>query len=436
MGQQEASENQEIGTGDSVSPLLMDILTRKLIQRSPREAYHLPAEIFSFIKNERVEIQAEIVEMYSRWFASGVCQVNQRRFEYWAGGPGRKELTAILWRMEVAGVIMRVDPRDRGDIGKRAILRKFNEKFKKFDCANSNAFVLGLEWRCLFVDKSVWASRSDDWRTWCSAEGLPVKLDTNGSTAWGKASLNGLSVLRLPNPDAIDTEGFDDDQKRWFESAYGTNEDLFFNGACQTRNRTYHAMTGCPKAVRKLCNFEVDGEQIPLATVDIHACYWCALASMLPDGPEKDELIRHLQNRTFYLALADAVGAKNTGKFKIRVQTECIFWNFLGRRKVAEAMRRMFPLLHDKIVELRFRLGVGGLSDLLMLQELKVMQPTLIEASSYFPCFTIHDALACPVNEIESAEALIVKNGLAVFGFAPAIKSESRALAKATDMCV
>ncbi|MDX1928864.1 MAG: hypothetical protein SFV81_20200, partial [Pirellulaceae bacterium] len=114
------------------------------------------------------------------------------------------------------------------------------------------------------------------------------------------------------------------------------------------RNRIFHAASNCPKRLRCKAQFFHNGVWEQAVVVDVHAMYWAALISMLPDCPEKTELIKLIQSRLFYDEIAAEAGietptADDKANFKPLVQKECLFWTRgwgYWDRKVAQALDR------------------------------------------------------------------------------------------------
>lgn len=397
----------------------MELIESKLIARLRKESYAIPEKIFRYVAGKNEAIKAEIVSMYADWYANGDCLINQKRFESLAGSENRRSLVSCLREMQKAGVIHKI----KGHVaGRNSIVWRFSDQFRPlFSCANSNEPSFG--WKCILVGRSWWKERDEHWVRYCEDNEFSCRLDRDGRTKWGCAIQKGVASIELPKTVLLDLSGLTARKLRWYEKHFGEDVSGFDCTVSIRKSRFYHGMTNCPRYVRYLCTMLHNGVRERVCTVDLHACYWTILVSLMPDGPEKAELIALLQGRKFYSELASMVGAEDTPAFKVRVQTECLFYksSMRWRRKTAIAIRDRWPQLHEAVQSLRAG-GVSRLSDYLMSQEMAIMMPAMLEASESMPCLPIHDALMVPLCEAEKVKEIVLRHATQVLGFTPRVK--------------
>jgi hypothetical protein len=379
-----------------------------------------------------VEVRLIICDMFSAWYKDGVCSVNQKRVEHWLGSKGRKNLADFLAYLEVTGMMQRVaghSPSNRS-IQRVFKIEGFNSKNPVFSLANSSAYLpcsCSPEWRSLTFKSETLKNQEDCWWEWCLLTKNKLLFDARGLTEWCKAVHAGIRSLVLPQDvSRIDSRDMSLDRVKWLEGYVSRVCEGLSPIVAWKRNRLFHALSGCPRKLRELGVFQYGGTSERGVTVDIHAMYWCALASMLPDSDEKTRLIELLSTRGFYSKLAADTGAENNGEFKKQVNMQCLFYKShwpASCRPVWLALEASFPQLCSLIISLRRKHGVGGLSDLLMSVESKIVAlGALVEASKLCPCIPLHDCLFVPESKADQIREIIVKHAASALGFAPQVR--------------
>jgi len=378
------------------------------------------------------KLRVIVCDLFAEWYKHGYCMVNQKRAEYWVNSGKRKTMTDFFSHLERVGVLRRIgkSAKNARSIPREFIIEGFYSKKAAFSLTNSSARGSASEcreWRTVVFSKEILEKQDDAWKEWCLLTDNKLLFDARGLTEWSKAVQNGISSLSLPtNVSCVDTKGMSLEKVDWLEQYVSKLGEGLSPVVAWKRNRLFHAMSGCPRKLRELGVFNYDGVSERGVTVDIHAMYWCILVSMLPDCDEKTRLIRLLGARGFYSKLADDTGSVNDGEFKKQVNMQCLFYKShwpADCRPVWLAMQESFPELCSLILSLRHKHSVGGLSDLLMAVESKIVAlGALLEASRLCPCIPLHDCLFVPESKAEQVRGIIVKHAAKVLGFEPQVR--------------
>jgi len=202
-----------------------------------------------------------------------------------------------------------------------------------------------------------------------------------------------------------------------------------------TRSRCYHALTGCPRDLRQYLNIEFLGRLEPLVGVDLHACYYLALVSEMPDCLEKDVLAILLKRRMFFDRIAVEAGfdtdtSGGRASFKVALAREFLFvknrgWP-LDKRPVAAAVHKMFPIFASTVLDLQRTRTAGELSDWLCAVESRIVLDRVMLwcRDSEIPALPLHDAVYCPASSAAKVREMLIEAGKSVLGFAPGVRIE------------
>ena len=96
---------------------------------------------------------------------------------------------------------------------------------------------------------------------------------------------------------------------------------------------------------------------------------------------------------------------------------------------VGKAIKKLYPGVFDRVVELNFTLGQGGLPRLMQSIESGVMigrvAGRMVREYPNTPLLTVHDSVAVPPEHIGVVEDIIAEEWMAEFGMAPRTKTSS-----------
>lgn len=294
------------------------------------------------------------------------------------------------------------------------------------DVLSCSVVVGGSEFVVLVVSRRLIESRSEAWAQACLVNGWFNASATNSEV--GEIVNRAIGAIRLPGKEALDSMQLTSEQRKAYLDLYQAVESAQTAGKAwcfDVRERFYHPVTSLPRAVKKGCKFEVDGVEIPAVQPDVHGMYWCVLIAMMEPSAEKDELIRLVQSRAFYLRLAEECGLECNVEFKIRTNAQCLFyrhWWAQDKCEISTALAKLFPELWALIKSLRSRMRIGEFSDLLCAGERSVMGPALLRASELGPALPLHDALVVPETIADQVVEIIQQVAIEVLGFVPAVK--------------
>jgi hypothetical protein len=161
------------------------------------------------------------------------------------------------------------------------------------------------------------------------------------------------------------------------------------------------------------------------------ATYSSAIASLVDNEEEKHCLISALKSGGFYSVINSHLDDKydfsnqdEYDKFKKEFQKQCLFWNYYGPRPLWDALRKVFPFMASKILQLRRDYGVSGLSDVLTKIEASVFIDRVVVwcGRNDIPVIPVHDAVYVP----ESVSMLVMDQlrdaCVQVLGYVPKLK--------------
>lgn len=202
------------------------------------------------------------------------------------------------------------------------------------------------------------------------------------------------------------------------------------NMVCYKRGRAYHALTNEPKVLRRLYKMEYKGVVEDTVTLDLHACFYLILTSLLVDGPEKDGIVEALQGGRFYSGLACTAGLDLT-KFKVQLAKEFLFrsprhWP-LSQRPAAAAVKDTYPQLYSLVESFRAELGTSKLYDKLTNTEFQIVLEETVGRGYAEGLLGLpyHDGMIVPLGCAERYKELLLQSTSSNLGFEARVKVET-----------
>lgn len=410
-------------------------LDPKTTPKRVRSHRSLEAAIRRLKGKHAATIANELRLVFDRFLRNGHFSLNRRVLDAVHGCRVRKQL------MELVGCFSEVvKGHSPNHQAKQRVftlpgLKKASKKRPTYN-GTGDCLEVSREWRCWRMIEAEWMwERYQKWSQWCTENGLEQRLDFSGTTDWGKATLDSLDNTAVPTETASDKPA----------EGQAHLDKLTKHGVLRMvrrkHGRQYHALTNMVKADRK--RVKVDDQRG--VEVDLHACYWCVLASwLLPE--ERQQLVADLQSGDFYrpfeplydaFAIAkraemQAAGcspeeiAERLKGAKAEVQRQCLFARDSrpeSRPLLAELERR-YPALAKLIFRLRLQHGVTGLSHMLTSAEGILFVSTAIPAlhRAGVNVIGIHDGLIVPEQHAEFAKRTIERVAYRQLGFVPCVK--------------
>lgn len=414
----------------------------KLFDKPLKSNRRVHRAILRLMKQEELPeaVRFEVCELFADWRIHGSAGFNQRRVDKTMGCSTRKALVGFMRKMERRGLVRALKGYAAGG---QCTQWEFclNSKNPGFSLANRSAYIYlpsshtsaaqvqNRDLRTVKFSPELVRDREEKWMEWSEREGHRNRRDRKGETAWGRATRRGLQAIRIPldKIDLEETAGLRDTQVAWMHR-YLENKGEYVHGVVSLkRYRLYHSLSQCPRRIRRHAEIFHNGTWEPLVSVDVHAMYYCALASMLEDGECKRQLIADLKSRDFYEKLAREAGMENGPEFKRQVMMQVLFWKSDEwpdeDRPIWQAVLSLYGDLAHLIKWLRWENGRTGLSDLLMDKEAEiVVHGALLDMSEKCPCISNHDALLVPQSMADEAMDVIAAHACNHLGFVPNIK--------------
>lgn len=377
----------------------------------------------------------ELVVCYQAFLKGGSFTINKPRFAHGFGSQAGKHLKVALESCPYIASLKRAKPRRNSEVFTfrlRAIEQLPDSTDSRCPGARRCTVPPGYS-RILRIPCDWLRRRCLRWAAWCEKHGHELKLDLHGLTRLGRATFKALSLISVPTSDNF-CEAIDNTLRnasrmtkrvyaKWFHSQLLNGG--FLRSMMSKDGRSYHPLTNCPKALRRLLHLA--GE--PLREADLGSSYWYLLATQLPVSDERDRLMEAICRGAFYEGLSDASGvsyADDTER-KAETQRQCLFgrdWREASRPLWA-GLRQLFPGLCGLISELRRSYGVSGFACYLMRLEGKLMDAAhlrLIDDGIH--AIRLHDGLLVGQSHVSHAADVIRETGLAVFGIEPRVKAK------------
>lgn len=194
------------------------------------------------------------------------------------------------------------------------------------------------------------------------------------------------------------------------------------NVVSRKRFRLYSWVTSLPKSIRRRSMW-IDGERPK--EVDLHAAYWCGLASRVTDDEERSRLIALLSAGKLYRFFNLHTSGQFDSNIKVETNRQCLFWEPSDQRQrpIWDVLCKFFPNLARFIRWYRKHKGVSGLSDRCMQLEssvmFKVFEILSDEGLSFLP---LHDAALVPESVADHVKRTMERVGFEVLGFTPRVK--------------
>lgn len=163
------------------------------------------------------------------------------------------------------------------------------------------------------IEPEYMAYRHKRWCDFCNRRGWEQNVDIDGSTPWGKQTLDTLEKTELPEEYEVsgllnianeDIENIPPEKKAKLEWALKRVKNAHEKGiprlVKRVYGRMYHPLTNLTKEVRGA--IRIDGEEV--VEVDLHAAYLMLAISSLPHGKVRSELEAMLQEGNIYEQLS------------------------------------------------------------------------------------------------------------------------------------
>lgn len=299
---------------------------------------------------------------------------------------------------------------------------------------------------CLLVVDKTWGTwrmipcawlsdRHSKWTAYCLAHDLPQNVDIDGSTDWGKATLESLDKIELPT---VSASRKPENQERLNKLTQTGVPRLLV----RRHGRLYQPMTCLVKVDRRRAT--LDG--LATTEVDLHASYATLLASWLKPE-DRQELIAELQSGQFYLPYESVYAefarhttyemtglgystediAERLRGAKVEWQRQCLFSRDHRHRPLLRELEQRHPALAKLVSGLRLKHGVSGLSALLTRAEGKLFVDTAIPTvfAKGIPVVGIHDGLIVAADDAEHVKQTIERIAYRQLGFIPGISIKS-----------
>ncbi len=296
----------------------------------------------------------------------------------------------------------------------------------------SQVLVVDDQWATWRMIPCHWLmGRHEKWTAYCAAHGLSQNLDIDGSTDWGKATLDSLDKIELPTVSASQKP---ENQARMDKLTESGVLRLVF----RRHGRMYHPLTNLAKVDRRRCT--LDGHQT--TEVDLHASYATLLSSWLPPE-DRQGLISELQSGRFYgpseavydefarrtayemagLGYSTEAISERLRGAKVEWQRQCLFSRDARHKPLLADLEQRHPAMAKLITRIRLSRGVSGLSAMLTRAEGKLFVDTIIPAvfAQGIPVIGIHDGLLVAVHHSEQAKQTSERLAYQQLGFVPGI---------------
>lgn len=278
-------------------------------------------------------------------------------------------------------------------------------------------------------------ARHDKWTAYCRTNNLHQNLDVDGSTDWGKATLESLDKIKVPSVSSSDKP---ENQARLDKLTDSGVLRLVF----RRHGRMYHPLTNLAKVDRRRCT--LNGHET--TEVDLHASYATLLTSWLPPE-DRQGLIAELQSGRFYgpseaayAEFARQTAYTMTGQgfsteaitdrlrgVKVEWQRQCLFSRDGRHRPLLADLEQRHPALAKLITRIRLSQGATGLSHMLTSAEGRLFVDTAIPTvfRQGVSVVGIHDGLIVPVDQAEQVKQTLERIAYRQLGFVPGISIKS-----------
>lgn len=384
---------------------------------------------------------------FARYLRHGYFSLNHRVLDAVHGSRARKQLMSVVSSISVVVKGHSPENRSKQRVFTLSGVKKADPKWPTYSGQGCDRLVVDgrvMVWR--MVDAEWMYARHVRWTEFCRQNKLEQRLDFQGSTDWGAATLESLDAARLPTTTA--NTATSDKQEISQDRLDKLTKTGVLRMVYRRHGRMYHPVTNFAKADRRRAI--AVGEAT--AEVDMHACYAVILASWLDDS-ERADVVADLQSGQWYApyqaaydefadrkademrasgATPEAIADRLRG-VKVEWQRQCLFardsrpdsnplWAVLVQRH---------PALAKLIWRLRLRYGVSGLSHMLTSAEGRLFVDTAIPAlhRAGIHVIGIHDGLIVPESRAAEAQQILERIAYQQLGFVPAIKAKRHAVA-------
>lgn len=279
--------------------------------------------------------------------------------------------------------------------------------------------------------------RYEKWDAYCVENDLPNKLDLDGRTEMGAPQHAILNEIELP----VTTE-----TERFTEKGVGLK--------VYTMNRTYHNLSNLSKKARRQAM--VEGER--LVEIDISSCFVSLLASEIRDAEARERVVaelhagwyqqfeecfeEHMQDLSkACMAYRDKNGqwwkrhkpqggkerAKGDKKVSVKTEFQRQVLFYLDHRESSCPMRsvvkKLYPELHAKITEMRWKLDASQFAKVLMRAEQTMMiEGCLCQlAKAGINSLGNHDGLIVKASDAARAVRIVESHTTYFLGFTPKV---------------
>lgn len=365
------------------------------------------------------DLANEVRMMFLDFLSGGTCSFNRRRIKYTYGSSSAQKVVAFM--------LQNAKMASKGRMGARSAQWVFNlDGISRRPEGESGWYWISKDYAWwVQIDKEWIAFRSQKWLEFCEENNLEVRRDAIGATKAGRAVLEGLKAVRF-DKDALvlAANDIDDEEKR--KSAIKQVERLGNASPCVSRKRyrLYHAATNIVKRIREKFRMAKGGSEEPMAIADLHASYFCNVASKMQECEEKNRVIELLQAGEWYKELS-RISGQPVDSIKSQANKQLLFWKDprLASRPIWVAFRQAFPVMARTIMRMR-KDGASAMSDRLMNIESSVfIDGALVRLFDMgIRALPYHDAIAAAASDIREVVRVVKEECKRVLGFVPLVK--------------
>jgi hypothetical protein len=207
-------------------------------------------------------------------------------------------------------------------------------------------------------------------------------------------------------------------------------------GISKVNGRMHNPITSVPKVYRKNLRYGKNKEK--LFSVDCVSFQPALLASFYgttkKEQREKRRFLDIIKNQDIYKVIGEMAEIFDRTEAKIKFITSLYSNKYCQNTKIAKAMKKLFPLLVQKLDKLREGGPRAHAKIAIAMQRLEseiMIQGVLKDFYKLYPgrpAFPIHDSFLVLKEDIEIISELIRKHSILKVGFAPNLKVEAVSL--------